>query len=471
MIRVQYQGLTAPLVESQPTETREGFIQGPEPVRRRGLPVAVLVATMVVAPVFVPSEDAVASAGGSFISTGALPILQYQEIAGPLFIEAPSLVPDTPYGTSAYRLVRPRGLHAAYHPAYVADKFTAPTAATVTDLSWTPEYPDSLSRLKGLDARFQRAYAADRFEAPTDVDTSPTLSWQPEYPDRHVYQRALSLLSPAHEIFAVQVEVPVMSWTGLYLDPPVLRKGRRQLLSGVTQPFDVEVTVQPPAPALSWQPEYPDIAWPKRRSLAALDAKTEWYPFVSDATVVVPPLGWQGRYADRVPGLRPVLQPNAFFFDRFDAPDAVTAPALTVAVYVHRAYGRRPVQQPDGFTAPLFVTDVTEPAPELSWQPDYPDRIVRFVMLAAHQDVWASSIYITDVTDPAVPLSWAPTFPDRIVRPVMLAALQDDLNWNTEVPVITIVPVEEVLFGRGRYTVQGRKRNFIVPPRRRNWTV
>src|SRR5262252_9151027 len=64
--------------------------------------------------------------------------------------------------------------------------------------------------------------------------------------------------------------------------------------------------------------------------------------------------------------------------------------------------------------APLFVPDVTQAVPRLSWDPSYPDKHTyrRVAQFPAH--VWP--IYVPDVTAPVPAGSWAPEFPDRPIR-------------------------------------------------------
>jgi hypothetical protein len=100
--------------------------------------------------------------------------------------------------------------------------------------------------------------------------------------------------------------------------------------------------------------------------------------FVPDVTVVVPPLGWQGRYADRVPAARRLLagaQP-AFHTDaQWTAPGVVAAPALSAPVYPDRVYGRPLVTRGTDVAAPILVADVTQVVTALSWRATYADRV------------------------------------------------------------------------------------------------
>jgi hypothetical protein len=315
--------------------------------------------------------------GGSFISTGAAKLLQYQSLTGPLgvpdFIGGDKADPPPAYPD---RLYPKRSLHASQHPAFFFDKFTAPTPAVVPDGSWLPTYPERVWPKRALKAALHPFWTSDRFDAPNIPIPAPDSSWQPVYPDRHRRLHRLGAYIWAQQHFAVVTQVPVMAWTGWYLDPPVLRRSPRAALNaGGVQSFDVPGTLTPAAPDYSWPPRYVDRVADKPRSLAALLAGEVGPAFVPDVTQPVPPLVWVARYPDRIYprlALAAQLRPSVFA-DTLTAPAPVIAPDLSQAVYPDRVYARRPLTHHPALIWPPWVPDVSEPAPPMSWAAIYPD--------------------------------------------------------------------------------------------------
>lgn len=208
------------------------------------------------APVFVPVQASTAG-GGSPLTQGQ-PSIQYQAFAAPVVV--PTQVISPAAGATAVfpsRVFPRRRLLAAQQQAFALDtQWEAPAAVTAPDL---PPMPQSdLVRRPRHRALYQQ--------------------WQPE--------------------FGVQVDVPVMSWTGHYPDTlPQFAKKRHarfmQTLAWDTVLFpDVVV-----APDLA-QPVYPDRVHrtPKLRHYP----QPSWPPFVADVTVIAPVSSWQAEHPDRL---------------------------------------------------------------------------------------------------------------------------------------------------------------------------
>ncbi len=382
--------------------------------------------------------------GSGFTSTGAIPFIQYQAITGPFFFLPPpfeDLRVFTSYPDKVYPNVR---VHVSRQPFTWQDKFTAPTPAVVPDYSWRSYHADLINPRLGQHASRQLAYASDRAEAPAGPP-APFASWHPTYIDRHKYNRPLAPYVKGHEEFSVIVRVPVMSWTGLYLDPPVRRKSHRALFASGSPHLLVHSLVADLAPANSWGPRYPARIDPRLRSLAALEAKSVHPIFIPDVTVGIPPLSWSGRYDDRVLAARRLQagsQP-AFFFDRFDAPDEVIAPDMAVAIFVDRVLGRPRATELNYYTQPIYITDVTEPVPFDSWLPVAPDYIIRLDYPVSEQLAWTSPHFVPDVTQPVPGISWQGNYPNYIWRrPLLLPgsnpSFTTDAKWDAPPFVIGI---------------------------------
>ena len=318
-----------------------------------------------------PIPDPPPVTGGSGPSAGSVPILQYQGFVGP-FIDSPTVVPDF-RGTSVYPAhIAPRaGLASALQQSWACDDFThIPAPPTVTALSWSSTFPALLAR--------RPLRQPDAFVGDPTWNTPPTPvflhAWLPRIVQqvRPKAQIVACLTSQPH--FAVVIQVPVMSWTGVYLDPPVWRV-RRPLETGLTRPPAVP-DLTDPTPTLAWTVRFPDRLAPRVRSVASLTAQTVWPSYIPDTTVTAPTLSWQGRYPERVPpkvGLRTASQQAWWSDTQWVAPTPPTVPDLAAAVYPDVVPGRPCTVQQRGGAPP--VPDVTIPAPDFSWQGISPDWI------------------------------------------------------------------------------------------------
>jgi len=301
-----------------------------------------------------------------------MPRLQYQPIVGPLTTAQP-LETASGWQRQPPDPVRRRGI------------ITALTVAACV-----------------LPPTFAQGHAA----APTD--------WRPSAPDR--VERAkyrLATYSPGQPMFGVEVDVPVMSWTGWF---PDLVPGRRPIVARTTftQPiYLADVTVL--APASSWKGSQPDrvpgklglhasrqqafgfdrfdapdtvvvtaLSWQRAQPdiLPRLKRNTESSRYASpahvpDVTQPVVALSWGPAYPDRIVRVRVAPERfQAFAFDRFDPPGTVAAPDWAWPVYPHAVPGHRP-RLSGAIEAPRYVADVTVVAPVRAWSPTYPDRIWR----------------------------------------------------------------------------------------------
>lgn len=276
--------------------------------------------------------------GGRIIALGSIrTLLQYQAVTGPFQEDA---APPAP----------------------------APTAFS----SW---YPDRVwARPGSRTVQLQQAFAFDAAweapAAPTVPDIQPPVLAQVKI---RTYPRALYTPSQPH--FAVPVVVPVMSWTGIYLDPPPRRRVRHQP-DHRPFPIDYDATINPPAPTFSWLARYPDRFPRKVTREPGLHAAPLYIPEVT--TGPAPALSWRATFPERVPAKRRIRGGEpAYFADKFTAPAVVAAPDLAAPVYVNRVYGRQPLTHSPSYLAPEFVPDVTHPVGGMEWRALYPDRIDR----------------------------------------------------------------------------------------------
>lgn len=241
------------------------------------------------APVLTPEA---ASIDGGGQKSSAMKLWQYTALAGPILaLTAISDVTATPRLPASTPL-RKR-IHASRQSAWFFDtQWTAPAAVTVPELPWSAH-----------SFRPNRKYSPARFVAP-------------------------------HPAFGVEVQVPVMSWTGWYdwrvphwakkrhasqmpayfqdtvLFPDVVVapdlsvatypervQGRRRVAQFPLPswpPFTADVSVT--APALSWNPEYPDRLFPRRALHARHQRAFEMWPQEIPVTAVSHVTGGRGYY-------------------------------------------------------------------------------------------------------------------------------------------------------------------------------
>jgi hypothetical protein len=429
-----------------------------------------------------PGTLPAADAGPSGDTGGlvAAKLLQYQALAAPVVVAVSETVtldkwyrPDTIPARIGPRLVPVGRVVAPLHVPDVTD--------AVTPLSWRATYP---ARVLGrtVPTAHHAPWFSDRFEAPTppvqaDAAASSDASairahvrvqyqalsapvrhivvggetitldkWSQNYPVVHPrprYPRAI--YTWAQPMFGVVVEVPVQSWLGNTLFADQTRRLRSHVSrqpASFSDRFDAPTP--PVLPDLSWKPNHPDTVRAKS-------------------------------------GLRVAAQ-QAWVADRYQAPDAVTVPALTPPVYPAIVRGHRP--RLEGLrVVPAFVPDVTNPVTARSWAPSYPDRIFPARVLHASLQrayqadrfdepgvvivpalSWSPEyadrvlghrprlhglsvvpLYVPDVTVLAPALSWKPTYQDWIARRLAQPWLYPWLLWGIESPEPSAEPDITVL--------------------------
>lgn len=462
----QYQPVVGPLTTSDPLETTTGWQrQPPTPYdsRRRGIITALTVMACVLPATFAqgavnpptgwrptypdrvvrrtvhaahqPSystrtfqpPDAPVT-GGSSIPTGSVQFLQYQAIAG-AFLDAPTAAPGVQFDPVYPASIARPTLHVSRMPSYWTDRADAPTAPTVTALSWSPEYPDAIARRTVHASRIPAVFADT--ETVPGAAASRNIAWLQRGVDRITRRHSLATYVWGQQHWGLEVDVPVMSWTGVYLDPPV--RIRPRPFGGTVSPVDITAT--PPAPTLSWKPTYADAVPPRRRNPAALTPFQHGLPFVPDVTNPVTALAWRATYPDRVPGKKRSADYPAVAMDRITAPTPVTAPDLAAPVYPHRVYGKpRAAQYPD-LQAVIGRQDPPPVVPDGSWIPKHPDRIHPKRSLGTAQQL-AFSFWPDPIPTPSVvPVTGQHQF---------------------------IVPMRQRVFAASAH-----RRAFVVPPRKR----
>jgi hypothetical protein len=168
---------------------------------------------------------------------------------------------------------------------------------TISDTTSIPRLPAATPLRRRLHASQQTAWFYDvQWEPPAAAEV-PELPWS-----AHSYRptrKAFPALHLApHPEFGVQVDVPVMSWTG-WVDWRHPKWAKRRHASQMPAYFQDTVLFPDVvvAPDLA-QPVYP---WMVRRTpkLRAYP-QPSWPPFTADVTTVAPPLVWEPQIPDYV---------------------------------------------------------------------------------------------------------------------------------------------------------------------------
>lgn len=310
---------------------------------------------------------------------------QFQQLAEPLadgpFLPAwqPQVVDQTP---------RVGRITAAVLATAIATFVVAPAP---TEIGPAAVYPDRIHRPTFL-ASQQQAYTGP--VAPLDFATPRT--WAPTYPDR-IPPRP-GLLPALQPVFAANLEpivsVPELSWSPIYPDRIPRRTVRavdQQALAAHPAPLDFAV------PGV-WRPVYPD--WIARRRFPTSDQQAL-------APSSEPITGAENARAAAVIGGNDVLR----------------RPLLVQYVQL---------------TGPVLVPAPVAPAPDLSWQPEYPDRLdPRVSLRVSGQQVQAFDPF--PLTGPE--LRWQPIYPERIAPRVSLdPAAQQSLAWHVSTPAPAVEP-------------------------------
>jgi hypothetical protein len=249
-------------------------------------------------------------------------LIQYPSLTAPVLTPDAASTAGGGIGSSASRL---------WQYSALAGPVLALTA--ISDVTALPRLPASNPVRKRLHASKQTAWFFDtQWEAPAAA-TVPELPWV-NYSFRPTRTYRTALYVAPHPEFGVQVDVPVMSWTGWYdwrhprwakkrhasampayfqdtvLFPDVVvapdlsvatypeRVQRRRRVAQFPQPswppFTADVSVT--APPLSWNPEYPDRLFPKRALHARHQRAFEMWPQEIPVTAVSPVTGGRGYY-------------------------------------------------------------------------------------------------------------------------------------------------------------------------------
>jgi len=402
----------------------------PAPVRR-GWPVAVYAAALAFVPVVAAADTTTftGAQGGGAVPRAAT--RQYQALAAPVLVPAAEITQWAPrYPDRLGARVRiPAGFTVG--PLFVPDVTTP-----APDRSWAPTYPD---RAPGpaRSAAFPPPVAP--LFVPDVTNPVPDRSWAPTYPDQSLRPRLRPSLDRAQHVEPLPPAAPVPDqWVPTYPDrvAPIQRPRPSEAVAPLHVP-----DVTDPVPALSWAPTYPDrIVRPQLtgplvsahpvepiaaaaavitlggtqggghvRGLRSLQyvavAAPVLVPAVAPETITVEK--WLPRIS--VPVRR---RPDVNRITWVEFSEVEDIPGVPVVVYPDRIVRRRPVQLPQQ-VGPLVV-----PAPPVApdqWPPSYPDRVLAARRAPQYPAVTAP-LFVPDVTQPAPALSWAPTYPERVRR-------------------------------------------------------
>lgn len=329
-------------------------------------------------------------------------------------------------------IVRDR-VHADRRPYVEAPLFVPDTTQPVPALSWTPNYPDTLVRDR-VRAPQKIAYTTDT-TTPV-IGTVSAVDWLPLYPDRAGlrqirFKRAQDIAAP-WVVPDVTDPSPLLAWASIY--PSSVSRIRTSLRTSFLSDVITTTSV-----AIDWLPLYRDLV--RSRSLRSQDLFAPL--FVPDVTQSVPGLSWTPDYPDSVPRphlVRTVQQVDPILISAF--PDlswaplyaerrffarGINRPDIVMPVFVPdvSVYGLQPiypdfakqskVRQTHGSyqpVAPIWISDVTSPAPALAWSPIYPTASTRRVGRLRPDWTLSLPLYVPDVTTSVPALSWLPIWPD-----------------------------------------------------------
>ena len=280
---------------------------------------------------------------------------------------------------------------------------TAPFTATLTE---TPHiglalYPDTIAA-ELFSASAQQAWATGSGTPP------PPLAWQPDFAD--AVRRAA--LSPDTQTYGpIQyAQLPPLTWEGVYPD----QTAALRLPTGAAQAFAGSTSSAFPVPHLSWSSEYADRV-PGARPL------TDWQTFAFYPTPFAVPINqfaWRGQYPAWLPVVRPVEYP-AFTTGLTASSMPLPRPLVWLGKYPERAPGPRPLVDWTTFAQNVFPIAV--PVNQFGWRGVYAD-FARAQRLAMESMQWQTFSLPPDFTV-RTPLSWQPRYID-VVRARVLAAWQ-----------------------------------------------
>lgn len=245
---------------------------------------------------------------------------------------------------------------------------------------------------------------------PWGVDAAPPAAPDPQPP--------VTLSAPVRRRYAAAVYalslafVPLVAATTTTAAPGVQGGGTaranqtRQYLA-VAAPVLVPAAAGEPITLDKWKGTAPDRLQPRpHRPQPAGVAPI----VVPDTTTPSPALAWAGTFPAAVRPPARSLPLGGEVLVSPPAPPTVDLSWLPQGAPVGRRTGIIPGP---AWVAPLFVPDVTQPSPALSWRPVAPDRVWGRARVAELPQAVAPA-FVPDVTTPAPLLSWAARLPDSV---------------------------------------------------------
>jgi hypothetical protein len=246
-------------------------------------------------------------------------------------------------------------------------------------LSWQPEYPD---------------FARGQFTRPvnvggltwTNVEYEPT-DWFPSYPDR-IWPKPVPVNEGGLAPFVNRETSQLLSWAPDY--PDFARGPKPLVATGVTL-----ITIQEREPAVDWLPDYPDFARAARRPVN--EGGTS---FVNRETSQI--LAWSPDYPDFARDALRAVNEGGLFRTHLEY-----EPTDWFPTYPDKIWPKATPVNEGGFV-PYNNFFSPNPAPLLSWQPEYPDFARGLFTRAVNEGGTFRTHLEYEPTD------WFPSFPDRI---------------------------------------------------------
>lgn len=266
--------------------------------------------------------------------------------------------------------------------------------------------------------RLQYQRKAEPVFVPDVTTPAPPLSWLTSpspAPVRRVVTTALLAASVAF-IVAGEASASVPTDWRPTCPNPVARvsahPSRQSFTVDPTTPADA-----PPPPTLDgWAPIYPGMAstWSRKR----LQYQRKAEPVTVPAAAPSVPDDWRPRFPDQV-ARRRVQTARSFAVGPMGLDLVMVSWSYPDTVYPKP--GLHASRHPSSQNRPLFVPDVTNPVPALSWAPRYPGQILR--RKSTHPAYQSFAVDpTTPAQAPATPTDWRPVYPGPQTRPWRAAA-------------------------------------------------
>lgn len=348
------------------------------------------------------TEQAAAAQDGGVVTPTQL--VQYTAIAGS-FTASGDARPTGAQQGGTIRHQPPRIQYQSF-----AAPFTVGAAPVPTIDGWGPKYPDRVWYRTLLTAEYQQFVSL-----PISPITTPPQGWYPAFPDGFppkVVRTAdqLAFTQPPY------IPGTDLRWKGTWpdrIDRPVVRAADQQAFVG---PLVLQFT------DLRWQG-----SWPDRIDRLVVRAADQLAFTTGQTGSVIPytDLRWEAVYPDILfppPRLRADLQQTAAL-DPFPRPNVATVTLEWLPTYPDRVPTAARLQEYPSSVLAAFL-----PLFDLRWLPGYPDKIWPLSGLPA-------ALQQAFVLDPfprpnlVVPLSWLAQYPDFVLRNVLLTAQQ--LAWSS----------------------------------------